>query len=57
MFKPTASYRMTKQSKRFLATVIDPHKRGEIKRTLVQAELAALIQPKISKNRKEKPSE
>ena len=39
--KPGANYRMTKQSKRFLATVIDPHRRGELKRGTIQAELAS----------------
>jgi hypothetical protein len=38
--KPGANYKMTKQSKRFLATVIDPHRRGELKRGTIQAELA-----------------
>jgi len=32
---------MTKQSKRFLATVLDPHLRGAIKRSMIQAELAS----------------
>ena len=32
---------MSKQSKRFLATIIDPHLRGQIKRSTVQAELAS----------------
>lgn len=53
MLKPTASYRMTKQSKRFLATIVDPVKRGEFKQSAIQAELAALIQPRISKGKRE----
>lgn len=57
MLKPTASFRMSKQSKRFLATIVDDHRRGEARRMLVQAELAAAIQPKISKNRREPAGE
>jgi hypothetical protein len=53
MFKPNASFKLSKTSKRSLATIVDPHKRGETKRALIQAELVALIQPKIVKNRKE----
>jgi len=53
MFKPNASFKLSKTSKRSLATIVDSHKRGETKRALIQAELGALIQPKIVKNRKE----
>ena len=38
--RPGPNFKMSKQSKRFLATIIDPHRRGEIKRGTVQAELA-----------------
>ena len=38
--KPTSTYRMTKQTKRFLASFIDRHKRGEFKRMAIQGELA-----------------
>ena len=44
--KPTASFRLSKQDKRFLATIIDPHKRGEIKRGMIQAQLASEQAPK-----------
>ena len=53
MLKPTSSYRMTKQTKRSLALIIDPHKRGEQKRMMIQAELAAQIRVKEKKNRNE----
>jgi hypothetical protein len=48
--KPTASYRMSKQLKRSLALIIDPHKRGEQKRIMIQAELAAALTPRSSKS-------
>jgi len=39
--KPTANFKMSKQSKRYLATVIDSQLRGELRRGSVQAELAS----------------
>lgn len=36
-----SNFKMSKQSKRYLATIIDPHRRGEIKKGTVQAELAS----------------
>ena len=39
--KAGSNYKMTKQAKRYLATIIDPHLRGQIKRGTVQAELAS----------------
>jgi hypothetical protein len=55
--KPGPNYKMTKQSKRFLATIVDPHKRALFKAGTIQAELAALVQPRREKNRKEAPAE
>jgi len=57
MLKPTASYRMTKQSKRLLATIVDPIKRGEFKQSAIQAELASAIQPRISKGKRDSKEE
>lgn len=57
MLKSNANFKLSKQSKRFLATIVDDHKRGEARRMSVQAELAAAIQPRISKNRKEPSGE
>jgi hypothetical protein len=55
MLKPGPNYRMSKQGKRTLATnrMIDSHYRGEIKRSIIQAELAAAIQPKREKGRRD----
>jgi hypothetical protein len=53
MLKPGPSYKMSKQGKRTLAQYLDSHKRGEVKRSIIQAELAALIQPKRERNRRE----
>ena len=49
MIKPTASYRMPKQIKRSLALIIDPQKRGEHKRMMIQADLVSLIRVKERK--------
>lgn len=44
--KPTANYRMSTQAKRFLANIDDPHVRGMVKKTMIDAELTALHQPR-----------
>jgi hypothetical protein len=51
--KPTAAFKLDQQSKRTMATFIDPHKCGEYKRAMIEAQLASLIQPKVVKTRKE----
>lgn len=50
--KPTANYRMSSLTKMSLATIKDPIKRGEWKRAMIGAELAAAVVPKSSKERK-----
>ena len=49
MLKPTSTYKMTKQTKRSLAQIIDPHERGVQKRMMIRAELASLIRVKERK--------
>ena len=51
--KSKGNFKLSKPTKSFLATIIDPHLRSEIKRAMVNAELSATLQPKISKNRKD----
>jgi hypothetical protein len=53
MLTPTSSYKMTKQTKRSLALIIDPHQRGVQRRMMIQAELASQIRVKEKKNRNE----
>lgn len=53
--KPTSTFKMKKQYKVMAATILDPHKRGEFKRAMIQAQLAeeeARRQP-LSKKDKE----
>jgi hypothetical protein len=38
--KPNKDFRLSKSTKRILATFIDPHKRGEWKRLMISAEIA-----------------
>jgi hypothetical protein len=38
--KPTSTFKMRKQTKIMAAKFIDPHKRGEYLRAMVQAQLA-----------------
>lgn len=47
--KPGPNFKMSKQTKRSLALIIDPQERGAQRRMMVQAELAAAIQPKREK--------
>lgn len=50
MIKPTSSYKMSKQVKTLLNRHRDPHLRGEMKRSWIQAELEAAIKPKADKS-------
>lgn len=50
MAKATSTYKMSKDGKRYLAQIRDPHKRGAIKRTIIESELAALAPPPRREN-------
>lgn len=39
MYTPTASYKMSRQSKRIISQIQDPHERGEAKRMIILSEL------------------
>jgi hypothetical protein len=49
--KPTANYKMSKQTKTSLALgkFKDAHARGQWKRAMIEAELSAAVQPKREK--------
>jgi hypothetical protein len=53
MLKPTAAFKLDQQAKRVMATIIDSHKCGAYKRSMIEAQLASLIQPRVVKVRKE----
>jgi hypothetical protein len=49
MKKTNSSYKMKRQTKIFLARELNSHRRGELKRTFIDAELAAAVRPKLDK--------
>ena len=51
--KPTAAFKLDQQTKRIMATIVNPHDCGAYKRSMINAQLASLIQPKVVKTRKE----
>lgn len=53
MLKPTAAFKLDQQTKRRMATIIDPHKCGDYKKSMIDAQLSSLIQPRVVKNKKE----
>ena len=59
MLKPTANYKMSKTTKASLALgrFTSQQQRNEWKRSMIQAELAAAIQPKREKNRRDNSAE
>ena len=50
MLKPTATYRMSTENKVRLSKIHDPHLRGAIKRSIIDADLTAAIQVKKEKS-------
>lgn len=50
MIRSTSSYKMTKATKFRLCRYKDPHVRGQMKRSWIQAELEAAIKPKSDKS-------
>ena len=50
--KPGPNFRISSQTKRYAARIVDPHKRGEFIRSMVQAELEAAHQPKREKSKR-----
>lgn len=49
MLKSGSAFKLSKDAKRMLARFTDPHKRGVMKKGIIQAELAALQQPRREK--------
>lgn len=55
--KPGSSFKLSKMSKRVLSFILDSHKRGAIKRSLIEAQMQYEIKPKASKEDKSKESD
>jgi hypothetical protein len=45
MLKPTSNFKLSKQTKRFMATYTNAEARNSFKRDMIQAELHSQIQP------------
>jgi len=56
MIKPGPNYRMPKSIKRQLAIIVDPQHRGEIRRLMIQADLASRIAAPRQKNSDKNPA-
>jgi len=54
MIKPGSTYRMSRANKVMLASYVDHNKRGEIKRTVIQADLYGRQHVSRSKDRDQK---
>ncbi len=52
MIKRTSSFKLSKQYKRLLATIVDPHKYGQMKRSFIDAQLQSMVQPPREKSKK-----
>jgi hypothetical protein len=49
MLKPGKTFNLSKQTKRFMCTIVDPVERHAYKNAMIQAELESAIQPKREK--------
>lgn len=49
MLKPTDKFKLSKQTKRMMANIVDAHERGAFKRAMIQAQLQSEIRPKERK--------
>jgi hypothetical protein len=55
MLKPSKTFNLNKQTKRFMCTIVDPVKRNEFKRAMIQAQLASEIVVKSAPRDKNGP--
>jgi hypothetical protein len=53
MTKPGPTFKLEKQTKRYLALILDPHYRGEMKRQMIQAQMAGAV--RVREKRKNEP--
>lgn len=44
--KSNATFKLSKQTKRFMATFVDAHQRGHFKRMMIDAQLEAQVRQK-----------
>ena len=53
MLKPNGSFKLSKSAKRLIASCSDREQASHVKKMFIDAELAASIMPKITKQRRE----
>ena len=53
MYKPTASFNLSKSTKRVLSTILNKEQRALYKNTMIQAELAEIYAPRSRPGRGE----
>ena len=53
MNKRDKNFRLSKETKRFMATIIDPIKRGQFKNAMIEAQLAAETPFKSEKTKRQ----
>lgn len=53
--KPGKTFNLSKSTKASLATIIDPHKRGQWKRAMIDAQLCSEVVPKTEKRDRNAP--
>ena len=53
MVKRDKNFKLTKQTKRFMATIVDPIRRTEYKNAMIEAQIIGSVQFKSNKNKKE----
>lgn len=51
MLKPTSNFKLAKSSKRLIASILSPQQRTSFKKSMIEAQLAEAIQPRVSKSR------
>lgn len=51
MLRPTAAFRLSQQTKRVMATIVDAKKTNEYRRSMIVAQLAEVIQPRVIKSK------
>jgi hypothetical protein len=52
-----SSFRLKKDSKRLLSFILDSHRRGQVKRCMIEAQLQSEVKPKASKEDKSSTEE
>ncbi len=52
MNTPTKTFKLSKTTKRMMATIVDAHARGHFKRMMIDAQLESEKRPVASKNAK-----